>query len=96
MFLTQIQTYKERCGFFTGINGFWVVPNDKLVIDAMNELSKRWKATSVSTFDFSTLYTKLQHNKLLMAVNSLIDFCFDGGEGRYVTVNNYEARCEKI
>ena len=43
------------------------------------------KATSVSTFDFSTLYTKLPYNKLLMVLNSSIDFCFDGGESKYIT-----------
>ena len=57
----------------------------------MNELNKRRKATSVSTFDFSTLYTKLPHNKLLMILNSLIDFCFDGGQHKYITVNDYGA-----
>ena len=58
----------------------------------MNGLNKRRKATSVLTFDFSTLYNKLSHNKLLMVLNSLIDFCFDGGECKYSTVNNYGAR----
>ena len=62
-------------GFFTGVNTFWVVQNNKPVIDAMNGLNKQRKATSVSIFDFSTLYTKLPHNKLLMVLNSLIDFC---------------------
>ena len=57
----------------------------------MNGINKRRKATSVSTFNFSTLYTKLPHNKLLMVLNSLIDFRFDGGECRYMTVNNYGA-----
>ena len=32
----------------------------------MNGLNKRRKATSVSAFDFSTMYTKLPDNKLLM------------------------------
>ena len=31
----------------------------------------------------------LQLNKLN---NSLIDFCFDGGEIKYITVNSYGAR----
>ena len=26
-----------------------------------------------------------------MVLNSLIDFCFDGGECKYITVNNYQA-----
>ena len=78
-------------GFFTGFNTFWVVQNNKAVIDAMNGLNKRRKATSISTFDISTLYTKLPHNKVLMVLNSLVDFCFDGGESKYITVNNYGA-----
>ena len=57
----------------------------------MNQLNKRRKLTSISTFEFSSLYTKLSHNKLLMVCNSLIDFCFDGGESKYITVNNYGA-----
>ena len=61
----------------------------------MNGLNKRRKATSVSNFDFSTLYTQLPHNKLLMVLNSLIDFYFDG-ESKYITVNNYGASWVKI
>ena len=62
----------------------------------MNGLNKRRrKATSASAFDFSTLYTKLPHNKLLMVLNSLIDFCFDGGESKYITVNSYGVRWVK-
>ena len=49
------------------------------------------KQLSVLTFDFSTLYTKLPHNELLMVLNSAIDFCFDGGECKYITVNSYGA-----
>ena len=73
-------------------NTFWVVQYNKPVIDAMNGLNKRKKVTYVSTFDFSTLYTKLSHNKHLMVLNSLIVFCFDGGECKYITVNNYGVR----
>ena len=58
----------------------------------MNGLNKRRKETSVSTFDFSILYTKLLDNKLLMILNSLIDFCFDGRETKYIKVNSCSAR----
>ena len=40
-------------------------------------------------------YTKLPHNKLLMVLNSLIDFCFDVGESKYVTINSYGSRWVK-
>ena len=78
-FLDKHKHIMINVGFFTGVNTFWVVQNYKPVIDAMNGLNKRRKAASVLTFDFSTLYTKLPHDKLLMLLNSLIDFCFDGG-----------------
>ena len=78
-FLDKHKHIMINVGFFTGVNTFWVVQNYKPVIDAMNGLNKRRKAASVLTFDFSTLYTKLPHDKLLMVLNSLIDFCFDGG-----------------
>ena len=64
-------------------------------IDEMNGLNERRKEASVSTFDFSTVYTKLLHDKLLMVLNSLIDFCFDGEESKNITVNNYGARWVK-
>ena len=57
----------------------------------MSGLNKRRKATFISIFHFPTLYTKLPHIKLLMVLNTLIDFCFDGGESKYITVNNYGA-----
>ena len=37
------------------------------------------------------LLCKMPHNKLLMVFNSLINFCFDGGENKYVIVDNYGA-----
>ena len=37
----------------------------------------------------------MPHNKLLMVLNNLIDFCFDGGKGKYITVNNYGGRWVK-
>ena len=62
----------------------------------MNGLNKLRKATSVSAFAFSALNIKLPHNKLVMVLNSFIDFCFDGEESNYITVNNYGAHWVKI
>ena len=66
----------------------------------MNRLKKRKKATSVLSFDFSTLYTKLPHNKRLVVLNSLIDFCFDGVQSKYITLiimglvgKKYQRKC---
>ena len=89
MFFSQIGTYNDKCRFFTGVTTFWEVQNNKPETDAMNGLNEQRKATSTSPFDFSTLYTKLPHNKRLMVFNSLIYFCFGGGENKYIIANNY-------
>ena len=47
LFFRQIQTCNDKCRFFTGVNTFWVVQNNKPVIDAMNGLNKWRKPTSV-------------------------------------------------
>ena len=39
LFFTQIQAYNDKCRFFTGVNTFWVVQNNKPVIHAMNGLN---------------------------------------------------------
>ena len=92
LFYRQIESYNDKCRFFSGVNTFWVVQNNKPITDAINKLNERNIANSISTFDFSTLYTKLPHNKLLMVLHHLIDFCFDGGENKFIQINKFGAR----
>ena len=54
--------------FFTGIKTFWVKQNNKPVIDVINKLNQCSQATPISSFDFSTLYIKVSHNKILMVL----------------------------
>ena len=91
IFYKQIQSYNRKSRFFTGVNSFWVVQSNKPVFEAINRLNKRNKAKSITTFDFSTLYTKLPHNKLLKVLHSLIDFCFDGGIKKFILINKFGA-----
>ena len=72
-----------------------MVQNNRPVIDAMDGLNKRRKPTSISIFHFSTLYTKLPHNKILVVLHSFIGFCFDGRESKYIKVSSYGARWVK-
>ena len=44
-------------------------------------------AKQISTFDFSTLYTKIPHNKLLDILYEVVDFVFKGGTRDYIIVN---------
>ena len=46
----------------------------------------------MSTFDFSTLYTKIPHDKLLEVMFELVDFCFQGGSHEQLSVSKTTAR----
>ena len=77
LFHQQIETYNKKCQFFTGVKRIWVALNNQPVIKTLNETNKHQCGKCVTTFDFSTLYTKIPHDKLLYVLNNLIDFCFD-------------------
>ena len=55
-----------------------MVKNKDPVIEGLNYLSNKDKAKSIATYDFSTLYTKIPHNKLLSVLNEITDVCFYG------------------
>ena len=71
------------------------VQNSKPVLEKLNELNRYNKAKSISTFDFSTLYTKLPHDNLIEVLHLLIDFVFNGGRNKpdgnrkFITVKGY-------
>ena len=41
----------------------------------------------MSTFDFSTLYTKISYDKLLDTLYKVVDFVFKGGTRDYIVTN---------
>ena len=51
--------------FYSGLKFFWVIDNNTEYCKALDRISNRNRARSISTFDFSTLYTKIPHNKLI-------------------------------
>ena len=73
-------------GFSSDITTFWAVHNNKPVINAMNKLNECRERNSSQIFDFSILYIKFPSNKLLMLINSVIDFCFESEKSNYMTV----------
>ena len=92
VFFKQIETYNAKYRFFSGVNTIWVVQNNKPFTEAIKKLNAKSKGTSVSTFDFSTLYTKIPRDKLISALNSIVDFCFNGGECDYLSINDFGAK----
>ena len=49
------------------------------IIEQLNYLNSKKKAKDISTYDFSTLYTKLKHSDLVQVLKGIIDFAQKGG-----------------
>ena len=92
LFYRQIEQYNAKSYYFSYVKTFWVIQNHDKVISSLKKLNKRNGIKSMSTFDFSTLYTKIPHDQLLEVLNELIDFCFQGGAHELLSISNYGAR----
>ena len=78
LLFNTINKFHKKSLFYAHTNFFWVVQNSFPVIDKLNKINSKQNAKSISTFDFSTLYTKIPHNLLLEVLFELIDFVFKG------------------
>ena len=61
------------------------------LIHSLDQLNKNGKARSVATFDFSTLYTKIPHDKLINVLHKLIDSVFNKTNRTFIAVGNKRA-----
>ena len=86
LFYEKVERYHAKGKVWSRIKTFWTIHNSYPLISSINKLSKRKAAKIMSTFEFSTLYTKIPHDKLLYVLNEITDFAFNVGTGDYVTV----------
>lgn len=70
-------------------NKFWVLQNPNPVLDSVKHINRKKGAKSIATYYFSTLYTKLPHDKLVKELHKLIDFVFKGGDKKYIKINKW-------
>ena len=64
----------------------------------MSQQNQQKKNTKqISTFDFSTLYKKISHDKLLDILNKVVDFIFKRSTRDYIVINKqgYTSRLHK-
>jgi hypothetical protein len=60
--------------------------NHREVIDNLDKINKKNNAKSIATFDFSTLYTKIPHNKLIDVLSEFVDTTFNDTNRRWIQV----------
>ena len=78
-------TYYER----DGINRFWSIKNSNEVLNKLK--SKGFKASTVSIYDFSTLYTTLPHHLIKDKLIVLILHAFSREKALYLACNDHPA-----
>ena len=81
----QIQSFHDKSKFYSNYKKFWVVENSTPVIEKIKKLNQRNCAKSISTYDFTTLYTTLEHDNLLKDLKEIIDFVFSAGKSKYIS-----------
>ena len=80
------ETVYER----SGQNMFWPIKNSGEVLSKLRDIG--YQATSLSTYDFSTLYTTLPHNLIKEKLIDLIERTFYKKEGKlYLACNDKKA-----
>ena len=82
-----MENFHKKAKFLSNYNKFWVLQNSTPIIDTLNKINKKRNAKSISTFDFSTLYTKLPHDKLIKELSAVIDFAFEGGKCNFIHIS---------
>ena len=90
----QVRSFHKKSYFYRNYNRFWVIENSSPIIEKLSRINERKKAKDISTYDFSTLYTKLEHDDLIQNLNEMVDFAFKGGKKKqqnrkYITVTKY-------
>ena len=84
----QIELFHAKSKFYSNYNLFWVIQNSRPVIEKMKQINSRNKAKSITTYDFSTLYTNIPHSDLTEKLDKIIDIAFEGGKSKYIRVND--------
>ena len=87
----QIQNFHDKSTFYSRYKKFWVVQNSSPVLDKLHKINLKSNAHCISTFDFKTLYTKIEHNNLVKVLNDIIDLAFKGGKRKIIAFDDYKA-----
>ena len=85
----HVSKYCEKVYERSGKNLFWSIKNS---CEVLNKLKSRgFRASSLSTYDFSTLYTTLPHNLIKDKLVDLIERTFQREGSLYIACNDRNA-----
>ena len=85
----HVTRYCEKVYERSDKNLFWSIKNSGEVLNKLK--SRGFRATSLSTYDFSTLYTTLPHNLIKEKLINLIEWTFKREGSPYIACNERQA-----
>ena len=81
------QVYCNRIKAYTGFNFMWIIQNSLELQEALQK-----KARNLATYDFSTLYTSIPHDKLKEKLSQVIIKAFKGMNKKFIKLYNKYAK----
>ena len=70
----QMQSFHNKSHFYPSFKEFWVIESSKPIIEKFEKASCKANVKDISSFDFSTLYTKLpKYTKQTIGIPMSID-----------------------
>jgi hypothetical protein len=88
LILAQHRKYCNTIYHRTKVNMMWIVDNNKDVLNTIDVLNDNKNAKNVNTYDFSTLYTKIQHDDLKAKMKWIIDKAYYNHTKQFIYVPN--------
>ena len=76
MIFDHVKSFDRKSLFYACFKTFWFVENSLLIFTKFNKINTKKKAKSISTFDFTTLYTTIPHNLLIKVLSEATIFVF--------------------
>ena len=83
---TKDRRASRYCNTYTsrnGVNNMWILKNSTSLLSSVDQLDIRI-ATSVQTFDFTTLHTSIPHDLLKSRISNLVHNAFRKKDGSVI------------
>ena len=88
----QNKFYCKALLSYTGINHMWICTNYQEVIDDIDLINEKYEAKSTESWDFGTLYTTFELDRLIENINWTIDKAFDKHNRKFIRIYKNEAK----
>lgn len=90
--LNRIKNYCATVQRCTRINMNWITRNNNDILQTLEKLSNRKNARCIQTYDFTTLYTSIDHDDLMNALDFITNIAYKSSRHKLIRIYNKSAR----